>query len=67
MDSSSRLARLATRRKSSVIKRFGALGGYSILQAESKDALVEALGGHPHFLTPEGSIEIIEVMPIPGM
>ena len=43
------------------------LGGYSILQAESKEALGETLKGHPHFMTPEGTIEVVEVMPIPGM
>jgi len=43
------------------------LGGYSILQAESKEALVGTLDGHPHFMMPGGFIEIIEIMPIPGM
>jgi hypothetical protein len=43
------------------------LGGFSILQAESKEALAETLKGHPHFMMPEGFIEIVEVMPIPGM
>jgi hypothetical protein len=43
------------------------LGGYSILQAESKEALAKALTEHPHFMTPDGFIEIIEVMPVPGM
>lgn len=43
------------------------LGGYSILQAESKEALAEALKGHPHFMTPDGYIEVVEIMPIPGM
>ena len=43
------------------------LGGYSILQAESKEALAETLKGHPHFMMPEGTIELIEVMPLPGM
>jgi hypothetical protein len=43
------------------------LGGYSILQGESKEALAETLKGHPHFMTPGGSIEIIELMPMPGM
>jgi hypothetical protein len=42
------------------------LGGYSILQGESKEALAETLKGHPHFETPEGFIEIVEIMPIPG-
>jgi hypothetical protein len=43
------------------------LGGYSILQAESKEALAETLKGHPHFMMPGGFIEVVEVMPMPGM
>jgi hypothetical protein len=43
------------------------LGGYSVLQAESKEALAKTLEGHPHFMMPDGSIEIVEMMPIPGM
>jgi hypothetical protein len=43
------------------------LGGYSIMQAESKEALGEALKGHPHFMMPEGFIEVVEMMPMPGM
>ncbi len=43
------------------------LGGFSILQAESKESLAEALKGHPHFMMPDGSIEVIEFMPMPGM
>ena len=42
------------------------LGGYSILQAESKEALAKTLEGHPHFMMPDGSIDIVEVMPLPG-
>jgi hypothetical protein len=42
------------------------LGGYSILQAESKEALAPMLEGHPHFMTPGGVIEIVEIMPMPG-
>lgn len=42
------------------------LGGFSILQAESKEALAETLKGHPHFMMPEGSIDIVEIMPMPG-
>jgi hypothetical protein len=42
------------------------LGGYSILQAESKEALAESLKNHPHFMMPEGSIEIIDFLPMPG-
>jgi hypothetical protein len=43
------------------------LGGFSILQAESKEALAEVLKGHPHFMTPDGFIEVTEMMSIPGM
>ncbi|HEX2730828.1 MAG TPA: hypothetical protein VHM70_04455 [Polyangiaceae bacterium] len=43
------------------------LGGYSILQAESKEALAPMLDGHPHFMMPGGTIEIVEIMSIPGM
>ena len=43
------------------------LGGYSVLQAESKEALAETLKDHPHFITPDGSIEVVELMPIPGL
>ena len=43
------------------------LGGFSILQAESKEALAETLKGHPHFMMSDGFIEVVELMPIPGM
>jgi hypothetical protein len=44
------------------------LGGYSILQAESKEALAETLKGHPHFMMgADSTIEITELMAIPGM
>jgi hypothetical protein len=43
------------------------LGGYSIMQAESKEALAASLKGHPHFMMPDGSIDVIEVMPLPSM
>jgi hypothetical protein len=42
------------------------LGGYSVLQAESKESLAESLKGHPHFGMPDSSIEIVELMPMPG-
>jgi hypothetical protein len=42
------------------------LGGFSILQGESKEAIAEALEGHPHFRMPDGSIEVVEYLPMPG-
>jgi hypothetical protein len=43
------------------------LGGFSIMQAESREALAKSLKGHPHFMMPGGSIEVVDYMPIPGM
>jgi hypothetical protein len=43
------------------------VGGYSILQAESKDAVMALLKGHPHFMMPGASIEVFEFLPLPGM
>jgi hypothetical protein len=43
------------------------LGGFSIMQAESKEALAESMKGHPHFTTPDGVIEIVDLLSIPGM
>jgi len=43
------------------------LGGYSIMQAESKEALAETMKGHPHFMMGDAVIEITELMPMPGM
>ena len=43
------------------------LGGYSVMQAESKEALAQQMKEHPHFMMPDGWIEIVEIMPIPGM
>jgi hypothetical protein len=43
------------------------VGGYSILQAESKDALLALLKNHPHFMAPGASIDVLEFLPMPGM
>ena len=43
------------------------LGGYSIMQAESKEALAASMKEHPHFMMPDGWIEIVDLMPVPGM
>jgi hypothetical protein len=42
------------------------IGGFSVLQADSADALRGALDGHPHAAM-GGSIEILEFLPMPGM
>ncbi len=42
------------------------IGGYSILQADSADALKAVLDGHPHSAM-GGTIEILEFLSMPGM
>ena len=41
------------------------IGGYSVLQAESRDALDTILEGHPHTMV--GTIDVCEFLPMPGM
>ena len=43
------------------------LGGYSVMQGESADDVARLLDGHPHLGLPGGFIEVIEIVPIPGM
>jgi len=45
----------------------GTVGGYSILQAESSEALADVLDGHPHTTHGGGTIETYEFLPPPGM
>ncbi|WP_236792385.1 YciI family protein [Amycolatopsis sp. GM8] len=41
------------------------IGGYSVLQAKSRDALDAILENHPH--TQIGTIEVLECLTMPGM
>jgi hypothetical protein len=44
------------------------VGGYSVVQAESHDAAAKIFGkDHPHLQMPGAWIEIVEIMPMPGM
>ena len=43
------------------------VGGYSILQDESLEEISKLLDGHPHFRSPNASIEVREFLPVPGM
>ena len=42
------------------------IGGYSILEAESPEALAAVLDGHPHAAN-GGTIETLELLTMPGM
>jgi hypothetical protein len=44
------------------------IGGYSVVQTESHDAAAKMFGkDHPHLQVPGAWIEIVEIMPVPGM
>jgi hypothetical protein len=44
------------------------VGGYSIVQAESAEAATKMFGrDHPHFQMPGAWIDVVEIMPVPGM
>jgi hypothetical protein len=44
------------------------IGGYSVVQADSHDAATKIFGkDHPHLQMPGTWIEIVEIMPMPGM
>jgi hypothetical protein len=44
------------------------IGGYSVVQAETHDAGTKMFGKeHPHLQVPGAWIEIVEIMPVPGM
>ena len=43
----------------------GTVGGYTILQADSPEALAGVLDGHPH-TAHGGTIETYEFLPVPG-
>jgi hypothetical protein len=44
------------------------IGGYSVVQAETHDAATKMFGKeHPHLRVPGAWIEIVEIMPVPGM
>jgi len=44
------------------------IGGFSVLEADSVDAVKNMLNEHPHFSAPgDPSIEILEYLPPPGM
>ena len=44
------------------------LGGFTLVQAESQEAAAAMFLQHPHFmLFPGDAVEVMEVMPVPGM
>jgi len=43
------------------------IGGYTIVQADDMDAVQAILSDHPHSMMEGNSIEVLELMPMPGM
>lgn len=43
------------------------VSGYSILQAEDMEAVKAMLSDHPHLMMPNTCIEVLEILPMPGM
>ena len=43
------------------------IGGYSVLQGESMKTVTKLLEDHPHFMIPGATIEVLEVLALPGM
>ena len=43
------------------------IGCYSIIQADDLKSAEALIADHPQFMMPGGSIEILELMPTPGM
>jgi hypothetical protein len=41
--------------------------GYSILQADSLDAVVTILDRHPHLMVPGNSLDVLPILAMPGM
>src|SRR5262245_39636663 len=40
--------------------------GFSILEADSLDDAVRLVEDHPHFHTPDGTIDVLELLQMPG-
>lgn len=42
------------------------VGGYSVMQADSKEELIDVLRGGPHLLMPGSYMEVMELMEMPS-
>lgn len=41
--------------------------GYSTVEGDSKEAILELLKSHPHLKRPDASIDVLEMLSMPGM
>ena len=67
LDAGGPLGKTKTASKAGVSDTRNDVAGYVVIQAQSHDAAVKLFEGHPHFaIFPGESVEVMEVMPIPG-
>jgi hypothetical protein len=43
------------------------VSGYAIMEGDSREAVVELVKSHPHLKRPDASIEILEMLSMPGL
>lgn len=43
------------------------VSGYSMMEGDDKDAVVDALKTHPHLKRPGATIDVLEMLSMPGM
>lgn len=43
------------------------VSGYSVIEGESKEAVLDLLETHPHLKRPGASIDVLEMLAMPGM
>ncbi|MEI7932930.1 MAG: hypothetical protein WCI21_07745 [Alphaproteobacteria bacterium] len=61
------LGRTKSTNRSGVSDMRNAIGGFTIVQAESHEAAAKMFENHPHYMIfPGDHIETMEIMPIPG-
>jgi hypothetical protein len=54
--------------KNGIIDIRNNLGGYSVIKAESQEAAAALFLNHPHFsIFPGEGVEVMEILPVPGM
>ena len=67
VDSGGPLGKTKKASKAGVSDTRNNVAGYIVVEAESHDAAARLFEGHPHFaIFPGDSVEVMEVLPIPG-
>ncbi|MDB5167063.1 MAG: hypothetical protein JWN26_208 [Candidatus Saccharibacteria bacterium] len=41
--------------------------GYSMIEADSSETVIDVLRNHPHLARPGATMDILEIIPMPGM